>query len=143
MAESWNGRRLHPTGLSRRRALGVAGGAGAAAFLIACGGGKDEESGGTAKEATREAGVISGNQGQGATETAKPGGSLTYHWPLTPPLDPVGNTTYTTHRLAGFTYPRLLKFKASTDPKTAQNYETMPDLASAMPEVLDGGTSYI
>ncbi|MCL6641269.1 MAG: hypothetical protein K6T92_07845, partial [Candidatus Rokubacteria bacterium] len=53
------------------------------------------------------------------------------------------NTTYTSQRLAAFTYPRLLKFKTDKDPRTAQNYETIPDLAAAQPEVLDGGTRYI
>src|SRR5262245_49027052 len=113
-------------GFSRRRAIGLAGGAGAAAFLIACGSSKSDQSSGTTKEATREAGVISGNQGSTAGETAKAGGAATFYWLLTPPLDPVVNTTYTTQRLASFTYPRLLKFKTDKEPKTSQNYETVP-----------------
>ena len=134
----WRGTRY-----GRRHALGLAGGAGAAAFLAACGGGSNEEEpgSGVAREATREAGVIAGNQGA-ADEQPKPGGNVTYHWPLTPPLDPTVNTTYTVQRLAGFVYPRLLKFKTDKDPKTAQNYETTPDLAASMPEVLDGGLRY-
>ena len=102
----WNTRARR---VSRRRALGVAGGAGAAAFLIACGGSSDDDAAGTSAEATREAGVISGNQGQ--EEQPKQGGAITFHHPLTPPLDPVANTSYTTQRIAAFTYPRLLKFK--------------------------------
>jgi peptide/nickel transport system substrate-binding protein len=126
--------------LSRRRVLGVAGGAGAAAFMAACGGGRGSEPG-AAVEATREAGVIAGSQG--GSETPRPGGSLTFHWPLTPPLDPVVNTTYTAQRLAAFTYPRLLKFKTDQNPATAQNYETVPDLAASQPEVLEGGLRYV
>jgi peptide/nickel transport system substrate-binding protein len=132
--------RRRPARSSRRRALGVAGGAGAAAFLIACGGGSESDAG-AAVEATREAGVIAGSQS--GTETPKPGGTMTFHWPLTPPLDPIANTTYTSQRLASFVYPRLLKFKTGPDPKTAQNFETVPDLAASQPEVLDGGTRYI
>ena len=127
--------------LGRRRAIGLAGGAGAAAFLVACGGGSTEEGSGAAREATREAGVIAGSQG--ADEQPKPGGSVTYHWPLTPPLDPTVDTTYTVQRLAGFVYPRLLKFKTDREPKTAQNYETVPDLAASQPEVLEGGLRYV
>jgi peptide/nickel transport system substrate-binding protein len=125
--------------VSRRRALGVAGGAGAAAFLIACGGSSTDESAGG--EASHEAGVISGAGSQ--DEQPKPGGSITFHHPLTPPLDPVINTSYTTQRIAAFTYPRLLKFKTDKDPKTAQNYETVPDLAAAQPEIADGGLTYV
>jgi peptide/nickel transport system substrate-binding protein len=134
-AARWSAARL-----GRRRALGLAGGAGTAAFLAACGGGKTETGDATA-EATRGAGIIAGSQS--GEETPKPGGSLTYHWPLTPPLDPTVNTTYTVQRLAGFVYPRLLKFKTDRNPATAQNYETMPDLAIAQPEVTDGGLTYI
>ena len=116
-----NDRPQHRSGprLSRRHALGLSAGAGYAALLAACGGTTDEST--TAvQEATREAGVIAGGQGS-ADETPKPGGSLTFHWPLTPPLDPFANTTYTTQRLAAFVYPRLLKFKTDKDPKTAQH----------------------
>ncbi|MGD9893697.1 MAG: ABC transporter substrate-binding protein [Dehalococcoidia bacterium] len=126
--------------LSRRRVLGLGAGAGAAAFLVACGGSGDE-SGGTVAEATREAGVVSGGQDTG--EAPRPGGSLSVAWPLTPPLDPVANSTYTAQRLASFVYPRLLKFKTDADPRTAQAYEIIPDMAAAMPEVLDDGRRYV
>ena len=133
-------RRSHEVRFSRRRALGLSGGAGLAAFLAACGGGTQDETGGAVKEATREAGVIAGSQG--AEEAPKQGGNLSVAWPLTPPMDPVANSTYTAQRLASFVYPRLLKFKTDSDPKTAQNYEIVPEMAAAMPEVLDGGLRY-
>jgi peptide/nickel transport system substrate-binding protein len=124
----------------RRRMLGVAGGAGAAVFLAACGGSKrgDEPA---VREATREAGVIAGGQGQ--EEQPRAGGTLSFPWAITPALDPVTQTSYQTHQLACFTYPRLYKFKTGLDPKVAQDFQAIPDMAAAMPEITDGGTRYV
>lgn len=125
----------------RRRAFGVLGGAGAAAFLAACGGTTGSDSA-AVRPATREAGVLSGGGQAQAAEQPKPGGSLTFAWNITPALDPIANTSYQTHQLAAFVYPRLYKFKTGPDPKTAQELQAIPDFAAAMPEITDGGTRY-
>lgn len=129
--------------VSRRRALGVVGGAGAAAFLAACGAG-GSDSGNVSNEDLKrdmQAGQIGG--AKATDETPKPGGAMTIRLPLSPPLDPVVNTSYVTHRLASFVYPRLLKFRTDKDPRVAQNYEVVPDMAASMPEILDGGLRYV
>jgi peptide/nickel transport system substrate-binding protein len=125
----------------RRRLLGAGGATGAALLLAACRGSTRTDESTPLAQSTREAGVIAGGARE---ETPRAGGTLTFSpWTLTPPLDPTPNTTFVAQRLACFVYPRLYKFKTGPDPRTAGNYEPVPDFAAAQPEVLDEGLRYV
>ena len=114
----------------------VAGGA-SAAFIAACGGGSDKSS--EEKPAAQQTVETSGaTGGTRAGETPKPGGSVATRIAATAPLDPIANTTYTAQTAASFAYSRLLKFKTSSDPKSADNFEPIPDLATGYEATSDG-----
>ena len=125
--------------LGRRRLLATAtiGGA-SAAFLAACGGDSksSEETSSSTSQATQTSSGPTG--GTRAGETPKVGGSASIRIAATPQLDPIPNTSYTAQTVASFAYSRLLKFKTSSDPKTADNYEPIPDLASGYEATADG-----
>ena len=124
----------------RRRALGFAALGGSAAFLAACGG-KSEDSGGASAPRATISGVQQANQAvatAAATEKVKPGGAAAVRIATTAPLDPIANTTYTAQYLASMSYSRLLKFKTDAKATTADNYESIPDLASGFEAATDG-----
>jgi peptide/nickel transport system substrate-binding protein len=76
--------------------------------------------------------------GTRAGETPKVGGSAATRLAATPPLDPITNTTVAAQTAASFPYSRLLKLKTDSDPKTADDYEPIPDLASGYEVTGDG-----
>lgn len=123
--------------VGRRRLLGTAAiGGASAAFLAACGGdSKSSEETPAAAQGTTSAGPQGGTR---AGETPKVGGSSATRIAATAPLDPITNTTYTAQTAASFPYSRLLKFKTDSDPKTADNYQPVPDLASGYEATSDG-----
>lgn len=128
----------------RRQVLGTGLGAGAAAFLAACGGdSKDDGSSGSGSGGSgtiREATVISSTQVAGATQgTPKPGGTLSLAATGNPPLDPYANATFLALTLTSFVSGRLLKFKTDPDPAVSSRFEIEPDLATAV-ETPDGLT---
>ena len=122
--------------VTRRRALAAAGVAtGAAAFVAACGGGDDKGSSST--------GGSSGSLPQGQTGQAAPtggagpkrGGTLrTAAGPLGAELDPhKTNTPYESAGVWHWTGNFLVRFN--------KDFDIEPDLAAAMPEIADGGTT--
>jgi len=123
--------------LGRRRLLGTATAGGlSAAFLAACGGSSDNDD--TTTSGTGEVQTSGTQAGTRPGETPKVGGSAATRIATTAPLDPISNTTYTAQTAASFAYSRLLKFKTSSDPSTADNYEPVPDLASGYEATADG-----
>jgi peptide/nickel transport system substrate-binding protein len=137
MASSAGPRKLLQNRFSRRAGLraGTLGAVGASAWLIACGGGGDDDSAGTGAGTSGAAGT------QGApAPTGDPvrGGTVAYRISGTPPLDPHTNTTFRAQNQAAFTYSRLLKFKTGLDPAVSFNYEVEPDLAQSVEMIGDG-----
>src|SRR5215203_444654 len=122
--------------VGRRRLLGTAAvGSAGAAFVAACGGSKSTKDEEPVVQSTQAAGAQGGTR---AGETPKGGGSAATRLAATAPLDPISNTTYTAQTAASFPYSRLLKFKTDSDPKTADNYDAVPDLASGYEATADG-----
>lgn len=121
--------------LGRRRLLGTAAiGSAGAAFIAACGGTSNNDKQSVGVQST-PSGATGGTR---PGETPKVGGSVATRIAATPPLDPITNTTVTAQTAASFPYSRLLKLKTDSDPKTADNYEPIPDLASGYEVTAEG-----
>jgi peptide/nickel transport system substrate-binding protein len=111
--------------VSRRRFLGyVAAGAGAAGLALAC----------------RREGAPEATPAPAAAPGRGQGGTLVLHTDGDPPsFDYYKTWGFRTNQIAGFAYPRLVKFKTGPgiDPLS---YEAVPDLAITMPEQPDAVT---
>src|SRR5215203_4942301 len=120
--------------VGRRRLLGTAlAGSAGAAFLAACSGGGDKDSGSAVQEAT-----IAASTRVAETSQPKMGGTINTRQSANAPLDPQTNTTFTAQTLASYMYARLLKYKTSVDPLTANDYEIEGDLAESVETPGDG-----
>ncbi len=130
---------------SRRRFLGAGMAGVSAAFLAACGGGKETGTGGAGAVATAPGtgtGAAGAATAVGAGEQPKRGGSLTVRIVNNPPFDLVSNSTYLAATFSSYVYSRLLKLKSGPDPNEANNLDIVPDLAQGY-EVADEGLTYI
>lgn len=116
----------------------MTGAAGGAAFLAACGGGSSSSKTEEGRSAAVANSASTASVGTSATEKPKAGGSAAARLTATAPLDVVANTTVATHTAASLVFSRLLKFKTDNNPATADNYETVPDLASGYEATADG-----
>ena len=66
------------------------------------------------------------------TKQPKPGGSVTTQLPTAPPsLEPYTQTSFLTQWVAGFTYSKLLRFKAGVPEVSPDDFTMEPDLADA------------
>jgi peptide/nickel transport system substrate-binding protein len=121
--------------LGRRSALGLGAAAGGAAFLAACGGSKDSDSGDPSAEFT-----VAPSTRQAEAGTPKPGGSVAVRLAANPPLDPHTTSQYNAQVLSSYALARLLKFKSGATPEIAAGYETEGDLAQSVEIPTDGLT---
>src|SRR3712207_3758091 len=107
-------------------------------YLAACGGDdKQSDAGDTgAKSELRTATVQAAT-----TKQPKPGGTVTTQLPTAPPsLDPYTQTSFIAQWVAGFTYSKLMRFKAGVPEVSPDDFTMEPDLAQAMPEQQDQQT---
>ncbi len=137
--------------LSRRAALrtGAAGAGATALFLAACGGSNNNKSGGgnnggaaqPAKGNTPIALLPTAQVGTATAKQAQPGGSLSFQISSPPPsLDPYTQTSYINSYMNGLTYSKLYRFKAGTPDVAPTDITMEPDMAVAMPEIVDPTT---
>jgi hypothetical protein len=108
--------------------------AGAAAFLAACGGSGDGESG-----AGTDAAVAPSTR-EAETGEPKPGGTLRVRLAANPPLDPYSTSQYNSQVLSSYVLARLLKLKSGPSPEVAASYQTEGDLAETVEIPADGLT---
>ena len=124
--------------LARRRVLAAAAvSAGALTFAAACGGDDKEEAG----DAGAASDLRTATAQAATTKQPKPGGSVSSQLPTAPPsLDPYTQTSFLANWAAGFTYSKLLRFKAGVPEVNPDDFTMEPDLAQAMPELPDPQT---
>src|SRR5829696_1730825 len=133
MAQHDGLRRVLTARIGRRRALGAAGlGAGAMTIAAACGGDSKENT------SSSSGNLPQGQSGQAApsgASTAKKGGVLrSAAGPLGAELDiHRTNTPYESAGIWHWAGNFLVRFN--------QNFDVEPDLAAALPEITDGGTT--
>ena len=124
-----------------RRAAVRAGAAGvglAGLYLAACGGDDtaDTQGDGGARAELRTATVQAAT-----TKQPKPGGAVTTQLPTAPPsLDPYTQTSFLAQWVAGFSYSKLMRFRAGVPEVNPDDFTMEPDLAAAMPEQQDPQT---